>query len=120
MLAQTILIAISLVVGLIAPKFIGLELILTLQLIFFSQLLIHDVKNWPPGFVFLKYLKYSTGFNYVFSVSQNLLTDSVSKKMSNLSLKKLVIENFNVSFVFLLLAFITLAVCFIAKLYKEN
>jgi hypothetical protein len=111
---------ISLVIGLIAPKFIGLELILTLQLIFFSQLLIHDVKNWPPGFVFLKYLKYSTGFNDVFSVTQNVLTDTVSKKMSNLSLKKLVIENFNVSFVFMLLTFIGLVVCFIVKLHKEN
>lgn len=120
MLVQTILIAISLLIGLIAPKFIGLELILTLQLIFFSQLLIHDVKNWPPGFVFLKYLKYSTGFNDIFSATQNLLTDTVSKKMSNLSLRKLVIENFNVSFVFLLLTFIGLVVCFIVKLHKEN
>jgi hypothetical protein len=63
MLAQTILIVLSLVIGLIAPKFIGLELILTLQLIYLSQLLIYDIKNWPFGFVMLKSLRYSTGSN---------------------------------------------------------
>lgn len=67
MLTETVLILISLLVGLITSKFIGLELIITLQLIFFSQLLVYNIEDWPSSFVFLKHLKYSTGFNDLLS-----------------------------------------------------
>lgn len=69
MMVQTILTGISLMMGLITPKFIGLESILTLQLIFYSQLLIVDLAKWPPGFVFLKYLRYASGYNELINLT---------------------------------------------------
>ena len=42
-LATSIVSAICLLIGLLSPKFIGLEAILTLQLIYYSQLLISDI-----------------------------------------------------------------------------
>ena len=43
MMATTIVFVLCLLIGLLSPKFIGLEAILTLQLIFYSQLLISDI-----------------------------------------------------------------------------
>jgi len=42
MLVGTILNALMLFIGFITSKFIGIESIITLQLIFFSQILIYD------------------------------------------------------------------------------
>ncbi len=53
MLAGTILNSLMLFVGFVSPKFIGLESILTLQLIFFSQTLIYDHLKFPVGFLLL-------------------------------------------------------------------
>lgn len=39
-----------LIAGLIAPKYIGLEAVLTLQLIFYSCLLVTDAQKYPVGF----------------------------------------------------------------------
>jgi hypothetical protein len=50
-----------------APKWIGVEAMQAIQLIFFSQLLITDVSNWPAAFNVFKYFKYSNGFNNIFS-----------------------------------------------------
>jgi hypothetical protein len=51
----------------LAPKWIGVEAMQAIQLIFFSQLLITDVSNWPAAFNVFKYFKYSNGFNNIFS-----------------------------------------------------
>ena len=45
-----VIVIIQLLIGLFLPKFIGLETLITLQLIFYSQLLISDFKYWPIGF----------------------------------------------------------------------
>jgi len=47
MLGGIILNVICLFIGFLTSKFIGLESILTAQLIYFSQLLIYDISNWP-------------------------------------------------------------------------
>lgn len=53
----------GLLIGLVLPKFIGLETLITLQLIFFSQLLISDFELWPVGFSQFSNLKIATGYN---------------------------------------------------------
>ena len=66
--------------GLLAPKYIGLEAILTLQLIYYSELLIKDPKNIPLGFQTFAVFKYSTGFNDLFIISEILGASSIEKK----------------------------------------
>lgn len=56
MLITIIFDVLFLFIGLISPKFIGLEALLSLQLTFFSQILIHDNKKFPVGFLFLENL----------------------------------------------------------------
>ena len=53
MLAGTAINSLLLFIGFISPKFIGLESVLTLQLIFFSQTLVYDHMKFPVGFLFL-------------------------------------------------------------------
>lgn len=53
----------GLLVGLVLPKFIGLETLITLQLIFYSQLLLSDFGLWPIGFSQFENLKIATGYN---------------------------------------------------------
>ena len=65
----SILTSIILMVGLLSTKYIGLECALTLQLIYFSQLLIKNVEKWPVSFSYLQYLKYSTGYNQIFALT---------------------------------------------------
>jgi len=108
MMAQTIINAICLFVGLISPKFIGLESILNLQLIFYSQLLIFDISKIPPGFVFLKYLKYAAGYNEVFEITGFYLVGNAEKKLRILGMNKLIVENFNINFIVLALSFMVL------------
>jgi hypothetical protein len=60
---------ICLLIGIFLPKFIGLEAILTMQLIYYSQLLIYDFKRWPLGFMYLKFLKVAAGFNEIIKLS---------------------------------------------------
>jgi hypothetical protein len=48
-----------------APKWIGLEVMQVIQLIFFSQLLITDVENWPMAFAVFNYFKFSNGVNNI-------------------------------------------------------
>ena len=66
MLPWIILNAISLLIGFLTSKFIGLETMLTLQIIYYSQLLIYDISDWPSGFVFLNNFKYASGYNGFF------------------------------------------------------
>ncbi len=53
-----------LIIGLLAPKYIGLEGVLTLQLIFYSQLLVYDIRAWPVGFSVFNYFRYANGYNF--------------------------------------------------------
>lgn len=41
---------ICLIIGLLSKKYIGLECVLTLQLVFYSQLLVENANKWPMGF----------------------------------------------------------------------
>jgi hypothetical protein len=81
---------IFLIVGLFAPKYIGLESILTLEIIFYSQLLIKDPSDWPVGFVYLKYLKLATGYNEnIVEATTYATTTTMGKKYLHLSLQKM-------------------------------
>lgn len=60
----------GLLVGLFVPKFIGLETILTMQLIYYSQLLISKLDKWPVGFAYFNYLKVASGFSSVMRLTQ--------------------------------------------------
>lgn len=60
---QGILMLALLGIGLLAPKYIGLEGMVTLQLIFYSQLLIEDNKAWPTEFNIFKNFRFINGFN---------------------------------------------------------
>jgi hypothetical protein len=53
----------GLVIGLFVPKFIGLETIITMQLIYYSQLLISDLDKWPLGFTYFTYFKVASGLS---------------------------------------------------------
>lgn len=48
---------------LFSDKFIVVEGVNTLQLTFFSLLLIYESAKWPQAIVAIKPLKYSTGYN---------------------------------------------------------
>ena len=90
---------IGLVIGLFVPKFIGLEAILTMQLIFYSQMLIVDNEKWPLGFVIqFKYLKTATGYNEMIELTSYLALSNFDKKYDKLSIHKTIIENFNINF----------------------
>jgi hypothetical protein len=56
-------------IGLFTPKYIGLEAILTLQLIYYSLILVLDSKKYPIGFNTFKYFKYSNGYNEILNIS---------------------------------------------------
>jgi hypothetical protein len=88
MMAAVVINILFLVIGTLTPKFIGLESILTLHLIFYSQLLIYDLSKWPGGFVFLRYLKLTTGYSDLFQLTNLNPISTIGKKLSNLQFKK--------------------------------
>ncbi len=98
------------------PKFIGLETIITLQLIFYSQILIFDASDWPFGFTYLKYLKSSTGYNELIELTEYLTLTNITRKFEIIDLKKTIIENFNVSFLLVLVV----AILFFFTSYIRN
>jgi hypothetical protein len=106
MLAAIILNIICFLIGLMSFKFIGVESILTLQIVYLCQLLIFDISYWPSGFSFLKNLKYSFGFNDVLNNTEYRLFNTLAKKMHVLQIKKLLIENFNTNFLILAVSFL--------------
>jgi hypothetical protein len=109
---------VGLLIGLLSPKYIGLESLITLQLIFYSQILITDPSKWPVGFLYLKYLKFASGYNGIFTfTSYTPLTDS-AKKLHHLAMQKTVCENFKFSFVVLFLAFVVFTVIYSLKCIK--
>jgi hypothetical protein len=91
-------------VSLFAPKWIGVEAVLAIQLIFFSQVLIVDVTNWPNSFQAFKYFKYASGFNEVIpsKISKNSV---LSKKLSFLNFNEMFISNFLISSFILMIIF---------------
>lgn len=82
--AITIFNFIGFIINFFTPKFIGFESILTLQLIFYSQLLIDDTSKWPVGFMAFKYLKFSSGFNEILSFTDYNTLSTNSKKYFHL------------------------------------
>jgi hypothetical protein len=89
MLINTILAVINLIAGILSLKFIGLECVLTIQLIYFSQLLINPWQNFPAGFMFLKDLKYINGYNNIFKLSEYFPLTLIERKYFYFSTKKL-------------------------------
>lgn len=120
MLAAIILNIICFLTGLMSFKFIGVESILTLQIIYFCQLLIFDISNWPSGFSFLKNLKYSFGFNDVLNNTEYRLFNTLAKKMHALQIKKLLIENFNINFLILAVSFLVFLVFSVLRKNRET
>ncbi len=115
MLAAIILNIICFMIGFMSFKFIGVESILTLQIIYFCQLLIFDISKWPSGFSFLNNLKYASGFNNVLHFTEYRLFNSLSKKMHALRIQKLLIENFNINFLILAATFLVFLICSIVR-----
>ena len=120
MLITTILDVLFLFMGIITPKFIGLESVLALQLCFFSQILVHDNKKFPIGFLSLENLQYSAGFNRIFDLIEYIPITYDSIKMNHIKREKLVIENFNINFVILILCFICLVISLILRTRNER
>lgn len=81
----------GLFIGFLTPKFIGLESILTLQIIYYSQLLIYDMSKWPISFNFLKYLRFTSGYNDILQYTEYSIFDGQLRKMNILQIKKLII-----------------------------
>jgi hypothetical protein len=75
-------------VGLCTPKYIGVEAISTLQLIYYSCLLITDVNKIPVGFKTFVAFKCSTGFNYFFNYTHLLIDTNFTKKVFWMTLQK--------------------------------
>ena len=86
-----ILSVLGLLVGLFVPKFIGLESIITIELIYYSQLLISDASKWPVGFSQFKYLKAATGYNDLISLTYYLPSNNMNLKLSKLYVQKTII-----------------------------
>lgn len=68
-------------VGLCTPKYIGIEGITTLQLIYYSCLLVTDAGKYPVGFYIFTAFKFSTGFNDFFHFTHLVLNDDFTKKV---------------------------------------
>lgn len=107
----------GLVIGLFLPKFIGLEIIITMQLIFYSQLLIYDFEKWPVGFVQFNNLKAATGYNEFLNLTEYTPMTVVSKKYHKLTLHKTLIENFNLNFIVLI---VFVAVFYLTVFLRSN
>ena len=120
MLIGTILKVLFFFMGILTPKFIVLESVLALQLCFFSQILVHDNKKFPIGFLFLENLQYSAGFNRIFDLIDYIPITYDSIKMNHIKREKLIIENFNINFIFLFISFICLAISFIIRTRNEK
>jgi hypothetical protein len=116
----TILSLVCLVFGLITPKFIGVEFLVTLQLIFYSQLLIVDTGKWPAGFLYLKYLKFASGYNDILHLTSFGFFGSTSIKYSHLAMRKTICENFNLNFMILLLSSLLFLIVHIIKLVSKK
>ena len=110
----------GLLIGLLSPKYIGLESLLTLQLIFYSQLLIAEPSNWPIGFLYLKYLKFASGYNDIFAFTTYVPLTYDAKKMQHLDMKKTIVENLNINFVIFFVSLLIFFVMFIVKYLQEN
>ena len=70
---QGVVFLVLLFIGLLAPKFIGLEGVLTLQLIFYSQLLIVSDSSRPVGMMVVRYFKFVNGYNSILDLTTYIL-----------------------------------------------
>jgi len=68
-----LLVLVLLGLGLCTPKYIGVEAISTLQLVYYSCLLVTDVDKYPIGFKTFVTFKYSTGYNDLFTYTSLVL-----------------------------------------------
>jgi hypothetical protein len=116
----TVFSLVCLMFGLISPKFIGVEMLMTLQLIFYSQILIINTEKWPAGFLYLKYLKFTSGYNNLFNLTSYSQFGADSIKHWHLAMKKTFIENFNLNFVILFLITIVFLIFFIINTFKQT
>ena len=119
-LAVGLIVLILLGVGLCTPKYIGIEGITTLQLIYYSCLLVTDVEKYPVGFYTFLAFKYSTGFNDFFHFTSLVLNDDFTKKVYWMTLTKTSIENYNLSFLPLVIATILMLITFVYRLRAEK
>lgn len=69
----------------------------------------------PPGFRTFVSFKYSTGFNQLFKFTKILITGDLEKKIVWINLEKTIIENYNTSFVILVLSSIFMVVGFVYR-----
>ena len=90
---------VGLLVGLFVPKFIGLESIITMQLIFYSQLLIVDFAKWPLGFIQFARFKGATGYNELLDLTEYAPLTNIAKKLQKLFIHKTFLENININFI---------------------
>ena len=89
MLINTLLAIVNLIGGLLSNKLIGLECVLTIQLIFYSQLLVNPWQNFPAGFMFLKDLKFINGYNNILKLSEYFPLTLIERKYYYFSVQKL-------------------------------
>jgi hypothetical protein len=70
--------------------------------------------------MYLKYLKFSSGYNEIFKLSEYVPSTIYAKKLNHLDMKKTMIENFNINFAILMLSFLVFMVVFLLKYMKES
>ena len=112
-----LLVLVLLGVGLCTPKYIGVEAISTLQLIYYSCLLVTNVDKYPVGFKTFVAFKYSTGYNDLFFYTSLVLNENFTKKVFWMTLHKTVIENYSFSFIVLCLSSLTM---FLTLMYRTR
>lgn len=115
-----LLVLVLLGVGLCTPKYIGVEAISTLQLIYYSCLLVTDIDKYPVGFKTFVAFKYSTGFNDFFNYTSLVLNDNLTKKVFWMTLHKTAIENYSLSFLVLCLTSLSMFLTLVYRTRAEH
>jgi hypothetical protein len=100
-MATVIVSMVALLVGLFVPKFIGLESIITMQLMFYSQLLIVEYEKWPLSFIQFSRFKGATGYNELLDLTEYAPLTNIAKKLQKLFIHKSFLENININFLVL-------------------
>lgn len=102
----------------------GIETANTLQLVYFSQLLIQDSSQWPPAFEILNSLRYANNYNDIFRDSGYLSAERSETLMMGIDSKFLFMEC-EKFFLFnnsgnLLLLFVSFVVLWVSKRLKDR
>lgn len=82
--------------------------------------MIKDAHKFNPILKVITYLKFSTGYNEILDWSGLILGSDVIVKYNFLGIKKLIIENYNISFVILLISNIAFYLTSYLRLTKEQ